>query len=248
MSDYIIPIDQFEYLLIAGVPFLDVRAEVEFAKGSFPTSTNIPILRNEERKVVGTCYKEKGRGKAIELAHSLITGATKNQRIEAWCEFIKVNPNAHIYCWRGGMRSNYAREWILEAGVDIPLINGGFKSLRKVIIDQIIDAADCVPIIRIGGKTGTADKVNFEKPGYIEDKVITTFVAAFPMEAPRYVLVVTLDEPEDRSIDKPMRTAGWTAVPVASEIIKRIAPVLGVKPNKIINKKMLSSSLTKVAN
>ena len=100
----------------------------------------------------------------------------------------------------------------------------------------------------IGGKTGTADKVNFEKPGYIEDKVITTFVAAFPMEAPRYVLVVTLDEPEDRSIDKPMRTAGWTAVPVASEIIKRIAPVLGVKPNKIINKKMLSSSLTKVAN
>ena len=97
----------------------------------------------------------------------------------------------------------------------------------------------------IGGKTGTADKVNFEKPGYLEDKVITTFVAAFPMEQPRYVLVVTLDEPEDWSIDKPMRTAGWTAVPVASEIIKRIAPVLGVKPNKIIARNISSGSLIK---
>ena len=100
----------------------------------------------------------------------------------------------------------------------------------------------------IGGKTGTADKVNFEKPGYHENKVITTFVAAFPMEQPRYVLVVTLDEPEDWSIDKPMRTAGWTAVPVASEIIKRIAPVLGVKPNGVINKNKVSSSATKVSN
>jgi tRNA 2-selenouridine synthase len=159
MSDYVIPIDQFEYLLIAGVPFLDVRAESEFVKGSFPTSTNIPILRDEERKAVGICYKEKGREEAIELAHSLITGATKNQRIDAWCEFTKFNPNTHIYCWRGGMRSNYAREWILEAGIDIPLIDGGFKALRQVIIDQILDAADRVPIVRIGGKTGTAKTV-----------------------------------------------------------------------------------------
>jgi len=100
----------------------------------------------------------------------------------------------------------------------------------------------------IGGKTGTADKVNFEKPGYLKDKVITTFVAAFPMEQPRYVLVVTLDEPEDWSIDKPMRTAGWTAVPVASEIIKRIAPVLGVKPNRIITKNIVHGASTKGTN
>jgi len=78
--------------------------------------------------------------------------------------------------------------------------------------------------------------------------VITTFVAAFPMEQPRYVLVVTLDEPEDWSIDKPMRTAGWTAVPVASEIIKRIAPVLGVKPNRIITKNIVHGASTKGTN
>ena len=100
----------------------------------------------------------------------------------------------------------------------------------------------------IGGKTGTADKVNFDKPGYHEDKVITTFVATFPMEQPRYVLVVTLDEPEDWSIDKPMRTAGWTAVPVATEIIKRIAPVLGIKPNSMVSKTDFESSLVNTSN
>ena len=156
MLDFIMPTRQFEYLLISGTPFLDVRAEIEFAKGSFPTSTNIPILRDQERQLVGACYKQKGRDIAVELAHSLITGATKDQRIEAWCEFIKINPSTHLYCWRGGMRSNYAREWIYESGIDVPLIDGGFKALRQVIIDQIMDAAVCVPIVRIGGKTGTA--------------------------------------------------------------------------------------------
>ena len=53
--------------------------------------------------------------------------------------------------------------------------------------------------------------------------VIATFVAVFPMENPKYVLVVTLDEPEDRNMDRPVRTAGRTAVPVAREIINRIA-------------------------
>ena len=95
----------------------------------------------------------------------------------------------------------------------------------------------------IGGKTGTADKVDFSKSGYHEDKVITTFVATFPMERPRYVLVVTLDEPEDWSIDKPMRTAGWTAVPVATEIIQRIAPVLGIEPNTMVDKIKAGTSL-----
>ena len=159
MSDYIIPSEQFENLLIVGAPFLDVRAEVEFAKGSFPTSTNIPILRDKERQIVGECYKNNGKEAAIDLAHSLIRGTTKNRRIEAWCEFLRTNPNSHIYCLRGGMRSNYARDWILLSGIDVPLIDGGFKALRRVILNQIMDAAERVPIVRIGGKTGTAKTV-----------------------------------------------------------------------------------------
>ena len=52
----------------------------------------------------------------------------------------------------------------------------------------------------------------------------------FPANDPKYVLVVTLDEPVETSGDKPRRTAGWTAVPVAAEMIGRIAPLLGLRP------------------
>jgi cell division protein FtsI (penicillin-binding protein 3) len=81
----------------------------------------------------------------------------------------------------------------------------------------------------VAGKTGTADK---PKPtgGYYDDKVINTFATVFPAHDPKYVLVVTLDEPVETSGPQPRRTAGWTAVPVAAEIIRRTAPLLGLRP------------------
>ncbi|NQV98540.1 MAG: tRNA 2-selenouridine(34) synthase MnmH [Rhodospirillales bacterium] len=159
MSDHLIPATQFRELFLANTPFLDVRAEVEFAKGRFPTSHNLPILNDAERQRVGTCYKQEGRAAAIELGHSLVTGQTKAARIEAWCQFATAHPGAHLYCWRGGMRSNFARQWMHEAGVDMPLIDGGFKALRRVLIDEIDDAAGGLTMLRIGGKTGTAKTV-----------------------------------------------------------------------------------------
>ena len=81
----------------------------------------------------------------------------------------------------------------------------------------------------VGGKTGTADKPN-PQGGYHDDKVIATFASVFPMDDPKYVLIVSLDEPEERSGDEPRRTAGWTAVPVGAEIIRRIAPLMGMRP------------------
>ncbi len=82
----------------------------------------------------------------------------------------------------------------------------------------------------VGGKTGSADKPN-PQGAYYEDKVIGTFASAFPMSNPQYVLVVSLDEPEISVLDEARRTAGWTAVPVSAEIIRRIAPLLGLRPN-----------------
>ena len=86
-----------------------------------------------------------------------------------------------------------------------------------------------VPGYFVGGKTGTADKA---KPtgGYYKDKVIATFAAVFPITDPKYVLVVTLDEPVDTSTGEARRTAGWTSVPVGAEMIRRVAPLLGLRP------------------
>jgi cell division protein FtsI (penicillin-binding protein 3) len=81
----------------------------------------------------------------------------------------------------------------------------------------------------VGGKTGTAD---LPRPtgGYYSDRNITTFASAFPMHAPRYVLVAMLQEPVETSGSEPRRTAGWTVVPVAAEVIRRTAPLLGLRP------------------
>ena len=159
MSGQIVPAEQFRDLLLTDTPFLDVRAEGEFAKGRFSTSVNFPILNDTERAEVGTCYKEQGNKAAVELGHNLISGDIKDQRVQAWCEFANTHPGTHVYCWRGGMRSNIARQWMQDSGVDVPLIEGGFKALRRLMIDTIDVAAAEVSLIRIGGKTGTAKTV-----------------------------------------------------------------------------------------
>ncbi|MBT4568262.1 MAG: penicillin-binding protein 2 [Marinovum sp.] len=100
--------------------------------------------------------------------------------------------------------------------------------LRSVVTDGTASFGE-VAGYAVAGKTGTADKPN-PQGAYHEEKVISTFASIFPANDPKYVLVVSLDEPEDRTGSEPRRTAGWTAVPVAAEIIGRIAPLLGMRP------------------
>ena len=103
--------------------------------------------------------------------------------------------------------------------------------LRDVVRRGTATLAD-VPGYRVAGKTGTADKPK-HTGGYHDDRVISTFASVFPADDPQYVLVVSLDEPEDRSGPEPRRTAGWTAAPVAGEIIRRIAPLMNMRPAPI---------------
>ncbi|HPE26597.1 peptidoglycan D,D-transpeptidase FtsI family protein [Albidovulum sp.] len=100
--------------------------------------------------------------------------------------------------------------------------------LRDVVRKGTATFAE-VPGYEVGGKTGTADKP-MPKGGYYKDKVIATFASVFPAHDPQYVLVVSLDEPVETSGSEPRRTAGWTAVPVAAEIIRRVAPLMGLRP------------------
>lgn len=85
-----------------------------------------------------------------------------------------------------------------------------------------------VPGYEIGGKTGTADKPNSGR--YSRNTRISSFIAAFPMTRPRYVVLVMLDEPKGIKETFNFATAGWTAAPTAGAVIRRIAPLLGVAP------------------
>ena len=81
----------------------------------------------------------------------------------------------------------------------------------------------------VGGKTGTAEKPDPVNGGYYENKVISTFASVFPISTGDYVLVVTLDEPENNLGSESFRYASKTAVPISAKIISRIAPLLGLK-------------------
>lgn len=102
------------------------------------------------------------------------------------------------------------------------------KMLRKVVTKGTASFGE-VPGYHVGGKTGTADKPK-PRGGYYDDKVIATFATVFPAHDPKYVLIVTLDEPSIMGAGKERRTAGWTAVPVTSEMIRRVAPLMGLRP------------------
>ncbi|WP_435258204.1 peptidoglycan D,D-transpeptidase FtsI family protein [Thioclava sp. FR2] len=102
------------------------------------------------------------------------------------------------------------------------------KMLRTVVEHGTASLAD-VEGYEVAGKTGTADKPK-RTGGYYKDKVINTFASVFPASNPKYVVLVTLDEPVDTTGPEPRRTAGWTSVPVAAEIVRRIAPLLNIRP------------------
>ena len=104
------------------------------------------------------------------------------------------------------------------------------QMLRKVVTSGTASFGE-VAGYHVGGKTGTADKPKERGGGYYDDRVIATFASLFPTTDPKYALIVTLDEPVETSGDKPRRTAGWTAVPVAAEMVTRIAPLLGLRPD-----------------
>ena len=84
------------------------------------------------------------------------------------------------------------------------------------------------PGYRVGGKTGTAEKIVNGK--YSKDHRLTTFIGAFPMDDPKYLVLVMLDDPQPLPETHGFATSGWNAVPTAGRIIARIAPILGVAP------------------
>jgi cell division protein FtsI (penicillin-binding protein 3) len=81
---------------------------------------------------------------------------------------------------------------------------------------------------RVGGKTGTAEKIVDGR--YSKTKNLTSFIGAFPMDDPQYLLLVMLDEPKATPETYGFATSGWNAVPAGGRIVERIAPMLGIEP------------------
>ncbi|WP_245183726.1 peptidoglycan D,D-transpeptidase FtsI family protein [Haematospirillum sp. H1815] len=102
------------------------------------------------------------------------------------------------------------------------------KLMRTVITDGTARKAE-VPGYMVGGKGGTAEKIS-ASGGYNRKNNMNSFAGAFPMDDPRYALVVTLDEPKGLKSTWGFATSGWNVVPTAGEIIAEIGPILGIQP------------------
>ncbi|MEI6858788.1 MAG: tRNA 2-selenouridine(34) synthase MnmH [Shewanella sp.] len=155
MSKHLVPKGAYKEIMISGHPIMDVRTPLEFNKGAFPSSVNLPLMQDNERQKVGTCYKKSGQEAAIKLGHSLVGGKVKQQRVDAWLNYFEKNPNAYLYCFRGGLRSEFTQQWLKEAGLEIPYIEGGYKAMRQYMIEVIDEAPLQQPVFILSGITGS---------------------------------------------------------------------------------------------
>ncbi len=143
----------YGHLLREDIPLIDVRAPVEFAQGAMPAASNLPLMTDEERAAVGTCFKQRGQKAAVELGHSLVNGEVREARLQGWIEQAKQNPQGYLCCARGGLRSHIVQQWLQEAGVNYPLVEGGYKALRHHAL-HTIDSRAQWPMIMVSGNTG----------------------------------------------------------------------------------------------
>ena len=148
--------EDFQALFVSGVPLMDVRAPVEFARGAFPGAVNLPLMNDIERQKVGTCYKQNGQDAAIALGHQLVCGQVKAQRVVAWADFARAHPDGYLYCFRGGLRSRITQEWLkTEAGIEYPRVVGGYKAMRTWLLDALDSALASCRFVVVGGLTGS---------------------------------------------------------------------------------------------
>ena len=148
-------IDDYESLFVNNTPLLDTRAPIEFSRGAFPSAQHAPLMTDDEREQVGICYQNIGKEAALELGHQLVSGKVKEQRLDAWMAFFQNNPDGILYCFRGGLRSQITQRWIFErSGIAYPRIKGGYKSMRRYLIDELENLGKKLNFVVIGGQTG----------------------------------------------------------------------------------------------
>ncbi|HTZ36114.1 MAG TPA: penicillin-binding protein 2 [Stellaceae bacterium] len=102
------------------------------------------------------------------------------------------------------------------------------RKLMRYVVEYGTARLAEAPGYVVGGKTGTAEKNQHGR--YEEKKLLSSFIGAFPMNDPQYVMLTLVDEPHGNKESHGYATAGWTVAPATSRIIERIAPLLGVAP------------------
>jgi len=142
------------------IPVFDVRSPAEYSHAHIPNAMSLPLFTDEERKVVGTLYKQKSKQDAIKAGLDFFGVKMKVMVEEVEAVFKKINviinadnkPSVIVHCWRGGMRSAGVA-WLLDLyGFKVYTLIGGYKSYRKWVLAQFEKQ---YPLNVVGGYTGS---------------------------------------------------------------------------------------------
>jgi len=132
------------------LPVVDVRSPGEFAEGHISGAISIPIFEDDERAIVGTIYKKKGRQPAIEKGLEIV--GPKMALFARKAIEIASSGKLLVHCWRGGMRSE-SMAWLFErVGIECFILQGGYKSYRNYLLEK---TGNIPHLIVIEGHTGS---------------------------------------------------------------------------------------------
>ena len=140
-------------------PIIDVRSEAEFEHAHIPGAWNLPLFNNDERKIVGTIYKQDSREQAIKKGLEFFGPKMKEMILFVEGKMNEANSSNKtilVHCWRGGMRSAGVA-WLLDLyGFKVYTLVGGYKAYRNWVLKML----ETKPSLKIlGGYTGSGKTI-----------------------------------------------------------------------------------------
>jgi len=134
---------------------IDVRSDSEYADDHMPGAVSMPVLNDAERAEIGTMYKQVGAFEAKRRGAALVARNIsihlETRLADAPKDFAPL-----VYCWRGGQRSGAMARILSEIGWQVTLVEGGYKTYRKQVLDGIDEIPGRLRPVILRGRTGTA--------------------------------------------------------------------------------------------
>lgn len=134
---------------------IDVRSPAEFAEDHVPGAINLPVLSDDERARVGTIYKQVSAFDARKIGAALVA-RNAAAHLEGPLAGLNGGWRPLVYCWRGGQRSGSFASILAQVGWRVTLLQGGYKSWRRLVVDAVQEAEVAAPVVVLDGYTGSA--------------------------------------------------------------------------------------------
>lgn len=170
----------------------------------------------------------------------MVSGELRTGRTKAWIDALEVHPDTHLFCWRGGLRSTLAQQWLLAEGKRVRRVEGGFKALRGIALDAI-EAMGRRPMVVVSGRTGVGKtEVMRGLPGVIDLEALAVHrgsafgVRDRPQPTPisfesSLARVFLRTDVERLIVEDESRTIGRLAVPLPLREAMKVAPIVVVE-------------------